>query len=120
MTEASVLDEDTCTCCPTMLVPTASGLLAAYRDRTAENIRDISLVRNVSGRWSRPHIVEADNRHFAGCPVNGPHLDVEGERSALIWFSAPQDQPALKLAFSDGAGSEFYRSGAHRRGKRDR
>jgi hypothetical protein len=107
MTEPEVLDEDTCTCCPTTLVHTPSGLLGAYRGHTAENIRDISLVRNVSGRWSQPRIVHADHWHFAGCPVNGPQLDVEGEQSALIWFSAPQDQPTVKLAFSDGEGSEF-------------
>jgi hypothetical protein len=107
MTEPTVLDEDTCNCCPTTLVHTPSGLLGAYRDHSPENIRDISLVWNVNGHWSQPRIVHADHWHFAGCPVNGPHLDAVGERSVLIWFSAPQDQPAVKLAFSERGGSEF-------------
>jgi hypothetical protein len=39
--------------------------------------------------------------------VNGPHLDTDGKRTALIWFSAPQDQPAVKLAFSEDGGATF-------------
>lgn len=107
MTDAAIIDPDTCTCCPTSMVNTNSGLLAAYRGHTSENIRDISLLQNVQGRWSQPRIVHADNWHFAGCPVNGPHLDVHGTTVALTWFSAPQDQPEVKVAFSDDGGSKF-------------
>jgi hypothetical protein len=106
-TEATVIDPDTCTCCPTSMVQTSSGLLAAYRGHTPENIRDISLLHNVQGRWSQPRIVHADNWHFQGCPVNGPNLDVNGTTTALIWFSAPQDQPEVKVAFSDNGNSNF-------------
>lgn len=106
-TEASVIDPDTCTCCPTSMVQTSSGLLAAYRGHTPENIRDISLLQNVNGRWSQPRIVHADNWHFQGCPVNGPNLDANGTTTALIWFSAPQDQPEVKVAFSDNGNSNF-------------
>jgi hypothetical protein len=107
MTEATVIDPDTCTCCPTSMVKTDSGLLAAYRGHTSENIRDISLLKHVDGRWSQPSIVHADNWHFQGCPVNGPHLDVDGAAAALIWFSAPRDEPAVKVAFSDSGNSKF-------------
>jgi hypothetical protein len=106
-TEAAVIDADTCTCCPTSLVQMSSGLVAAYRGHTPENIRDISLLQNVQGRWSQPHIPHADNWHIAGCPVNGPQLDAAGSTIALIWFSAPQDQPEVKLAFSDDGGAKF-------------
>jgi hypothetical protein len=105
--EAAVIDPDTCTCCPTSLVQTSSGLLAAYRGHTPDNIRDISLLQNVQGRWSQPRIAHADNWHIAGCPVNGPQLDAAGLTTALIWFSAPQDQPEVKLAFSDDGGLKF-------------
>jgi hypothetical protein len=107
MTDAADIDPDTCTCCPTSMVQTGSGLLAAYRGHTPENIRDISLLQNVQGRWSQPRIVHADNWHFQGCPVNGPNLDVNGTTTALIWFSAPQDQPEVKVAFSGDGGSQF-------------
>jgi len=107
MSEASLLDPDTCTCCSTALVRTASGLLAAYRGHTPENIRDISLVQSVASGWSRPRIAHPDRWHIEACPVNGPHLDTDGARTALIWFSAPQDQPAVMLAFSEDGGATF-------------
>jgi hypothetical protein len=106
-TEAIVIDPDTCTCCPTSLVQAGSGLLAAYRGHTPENIRDISLLRNVNGRWSQPGVVHADNWHFAGCPVNGPHLDATQRRAVITWFTVTQDQPTVNLAFSDDGGATF-------------
>jgi hypothetical protein len=39
--------------------------------------------------------------------VNGPHLDTDGKRTALIWFTARQDQPAVKLALSEDGGATF-------------
>lgn len=106
-TDPTVVDPDTCTCCPTSMVQAGSGLLAAYRGHTPENIRDISLLRNVEGRWSQPRIVHADHWHFAGCPVNGPHLDADQKRTVMTWFTAAQDQPAVNLAFSDDGGATF-------------
>ena len=107
MSELSLLDPDVCTCCSTALVRSGSGLLAAYRGHTRENIRDISLLQNVAGAWSQPRILLPDHWHIEACPVNGPHLDAEGQRTALIWFSAPQDQPEVKLAFSEDGGATF-------------
>jgi len=107
MSELGLLDHDTCTCCSTALVRTGSGLLAAYRGHTPENIRDISLIQNRAGAWSQPRIAHPDHWHIEACPVNGPHLDTDGTRTALIWFSAPQDQPAVKLAFSEDGGATF-------------
>ena len=104
---ATVLDSDTCTCCPTSLVHTDSGLIAAYRGHTPANIRDISLLRNDQGHWSQPHIAYADNWHFAGCPVNGPHLDADRDRTVIVWFTAAQDQPVVELAFSKDGGANF-------------
>jgi hypothetical protein len=107
VSEATVIDPDTCTCCPTSIAQTSAGLLAAYRGHTPDNIRDISLAQNAHGQWSQPHIPHPDNWHFAGCPVNGPHLDADGATTALVWFSAPQDQPEVELALSEDGGSTF-------------
>jgi hypothetical protein len=107
MSGVSLLDPDTCTCCSTALVRTGSGLLAAYRGHTPENIRDISLIQNRAGAWSQPRVAHPDHWHIEACPVNGPHLDTDGARTSLIWFSAPQDQPAVKLAFSEDGGATF-------------
>lgn len=107
MTEPSLLDPDTCTCCSTSIVKTSRGLLAAYRGHTPENIRDISLVRTIPSGWTPPQIVHPDRWHIEACPVNGPHLATDAARAALIWFTAAQDRPAVQLAFSLNGGADF-------------
>jgi len=54
------LDYDVCSCCPTSVTKTAKGLLVAYRDRTPQDIRDISVVRLEGGKWSQPKNVHVD------------------------------------------------------------
>jgi len=105
ISERYLLDPDTCTCCSTAIARTSSGLLAAYRGHNSKNIRDISLVRSIGSGWSEPHIPYPDDWHIEACPVNGPHLDTRENHTALIWFTAPQDQPAVKLAFSHDGGA---------------
>lgn len=107
MSDTTLLDGDTCTCCSTSIVRTPSGLLAAYRGHTPDNIRDISLVRHANGGWSQPQIAHPDHWHIEACPVNGPHLDADGERAALVWFSGAQDQAVVKLAFAQNGGGAF-------------
>lgn len=94
-------------CCPTSLGLTEEGLIAAYRGHTPEDIRDIEVARNVGGQWLQPRMPHADQWHFAGCPVNGPHLDTAGSRVALSWFSPSEDQPKVRLAFSKDGGLSF-------------
>jgi hypothetical protein len=105
--ETRLLDPDTCTCCSTTITRTSSGLLVAYRGHNNENVRDISLVRTVESGWSQPRTPHPDRWHIEACPVNGPHLDADENHAALIWFTAPQDQPVVKLAFSHDGGAEF-------------
>jgi hypothetical protein len=107
ISETRVLDLDTCTCCSTAIARTPSGLLAAYRGHNSKNIRDISLVRSVDSGWSEPRIPHPDDWHIEACPVNGPHLGAGENHTALIWFTAPHDQPAVKLAFSTDGGATF-------------
>jgi hypothetical protein len=107
ISETRLLDPDTCTCCSTAIAKTPSGLLAAYRGHNSKDIRDISLVRSVDSGWSDPRIPHPDDWHIEACPVNGPHLDAGERHTALIWFTAPQDQPAVKLAFSHDGGATF-------------
>jgi BNR repeat-like domain len=105
--DATVIDTDTCTCCPTSMARSGRDLLTAYRSHTPENIRDISVAENKSGHWSAPHVPHADGWHFPGCPVNGPDLDAKESTVALAWFSAPQDHPEVKVAFSGDGGAHF-------------
>ena len=111
LSEEILLDDRTCTCCQTSAVALDDGtVLLAYRDRTEEEIRDISLLRRVAGVWSDPAEISGDGWEIAGCPVNGPAIDAYGSRVALAWFTAANDTPAVRMAFSDDRGASF---GAH-------
>ncbi|HUR92207.1 MAG TPA: sialidase family protein [Gemmatimonadaceae bacterium] len=101
------LDERACDCCQTAVAVSSKGPVVAYRDRTADEIRDIYVVRRVGGQWTAPVAVHADNWKIAACPVNGPAVAAEGERVALAWFTAATDSGRVNLAFSDDAGATF-------------
>jgi len=101
------LDLRVCDCCPTSSVRTASGTLVAYRDRSPQEIRDISLVRYEDGAWSEPYPLSEDGWEIAGCPVNGPALAADGSRVVAAWFTIAHDQPSVRVAFSNNGGRTF-------------
>lgn len=106
--EERLLDERVCTCCATASVALEGGdALVAYRDRTLEEIRDVTVRRLGDGVWERATSVHDDGWHIAGCPVNGPSLAADGARVALAWFTAANDTPRVRLAFSSDAGGTF-------------
>jgi hypothetical protein len=79
----------------------------AYRDRSADEVRDIAVVRQTASGWSKPWLVHNDGWKIAGCPVNGPQLDARGKRVAAAWFSAAGESGRAYVAFSDDAGKTF-------------
>ncbi len=105
--EDVLLDERTCECCQTSLARTSSGLVAAYRDRSDAEIRDIAVTRYIDGMWTTPELVASDNWHYPGCPVNGPQLSTVGDSVAIAWFTAPEQEPKVYAAFSADAGASF-------------
>jgi hypothetical protein len=108
LSDEILLDDRTCSCCQTSAVTLDDGtILLAYRDRTRDEIRDISLLRRVEGVWSEPIPVSRDGWQIAGCPINGPAIDAAGSRVSLVWFTAANDTPAVRLAFSDDRGASF-------------
>ncbi|MFZ3583800.1 sialidase family protein [Loktanella sp. DJP18] len=103
-----LLDDRTCTCCQTSAAVTGDGtVLLAYRDRTADEVRDISVVRRVDGSWTKPQPVSGDGWEIDGCPVNGPAIAARGDHAALVWFTGAGGVPAVKMAFSDDQGASF-------------
>jgi beta-lactamase class D len=102
-----MLDERVCDCCQTAVALTSRGPVAVYRDRSADEVRDIYTVRRVNGRWSEPRPVHADGWRIEACPVNGPAIAAAGERVAVAWFTAAQDTARVRVAFSDDAGASF-------------
>jgi BNR repeat-like domain len=101
------LDDDVCACCPTAVTKTAKGLLVAYRDHTAKNIRDIAVLRFENGKWSPSKIVNNDNWQIDACPVNAASVAAKGDRVAIAWYTAANNSPQAKLAFSSDDGATF-------------
>jgi hypothetical protein len=101
------LDARVCDCCQTSAAMTADGPIVAYRDRSDGEVRDISVVRLRDGRWSEPRTIYQDGWVISGCPVNGPSVAAAGRRVAVAWFTAANDAPRVKLAFSSDAGASF-------------
>jgi hypothetical protein len=72
------VDLRVCECCPTTAAMTSDGPIAAFRNRTEDEIRDIYVSRLDNGKWTEPKPVHADNWKIAACPVNGPMLSARG------------------------------------------
>jgi hypothetical protein len=103
----AVIDKRVCDCCQTSVAETPEGVIAAYRDRSAEEIRDIYVTRLVDGAWSAPAVVHNDGWKINGCPVNGPAVDARGRHVAVAWFRASTNDGEAFIAFSDDAGRTF-------------
>ena len=103
----AVLDDRTCECCTTDMALTSDGPVVVYRDRSAEEIRDISIVRKTANGWTAPRTIHRDGWKIDGCPVNGPQVDAHGKRVAVAWFTAPDDKGRINVAFSQDAGASF-------------
>lgn len=104
----TLLDERVCSCCATASVALDNGgALVAYRDRSADEVRDIAVRRFRDGRWEPSRAVHDDGWQIAGCPINGPALAARGVRVALVWFTAASDSPTAQLVFSEDGGDRF-------------
>ena len=101
------LDDRVCDCCQTSVAKTDRGLIVAYRDRSQKEIRDISVVSQIDGDWSEPQTVYNDNWKIAGCPVNGPVVRAIDNAVCVVWHTASNAQPQVKLAFSYDSGLNF-------------
>jgi hypothetical protein len=107
LSDEAELDERVCECCQTSAAVTSDGPIAVYRDRSQSEVRDIYIVRQVNGSWTKPQPVFADNWQINGCPVNGPMIAADGRRVAVAWFTGVADTPRVKIAFSQDAGATF-------------
>jgi len=107
VSDAAELDARTCECCTTGMAWTESGPLVAYRDRSSDEIRDISLVQKRGEAWTPPRPLHADGWKIQGCPVNGPQVDARGRDVAVGWFTAAGDKPQVHVAFSSDSGASF-------------
>ncbi len=101
------IDPDVCSCCQTAVVKTPSGLLAAYRDHQANDIRDISVVRWNAGSWNPPRTVHADGWKINGCPTDGPTMAANGQHVALTWLTRADEKARVQIVESHDSGATF-------------
>jgi hypothetical protein len=102
-----LIDDSVCDCCQTDVALAASGPVAVYRDRTADEIRDIYVSRFTDGAWQPGLLLHADNWKIPGCPVNGPSIVAQDERVAVAWFTAANNKPSVRIAFSNDSAATF-------------
>jgi hypothetical protein len=104
----SLIDSRVCECCPTSVAISADGPIAAYRNRTTAEVRDIYVTRlAATGKWSMPVRVHLDNFKIEACPINGPALAARGKDVAVAWFTAPKEVERSYVAFSHDGGRTF-------------
>jgi hypothetical protein len=101
------LDHRVCDCCQTSSAMTEKGPIVVYRNRTAQEVRDIFTTRLIDGVWTSPKPIHNDNWQIAGCPVNGPSVAAKNEKVAVAWFSAKDDIPKVQLVISTDNGLSF-------------
>jgi hypothetical protein len=111
-----LLDSNTCDCCQTDSALTPQGPVVIYRDRTADEIRDIRITRYKGGGWLAPQAVAPDNWHMPACPVNGPAIAALGQSLWAAWYTAAGGIPALRVAYSGDSGERFTQDATLRRG----
>jgi hypothetical protein len=107
LTDEIELDARVCDCCQTAVAQSGDDVLVFYRDRSDDEIRDISMLRISDGAASAPTRVHADDWHIAACPVNGPSADADGARVVLAWYTAPHDSGRVQVIFSEDGGATF-------------
>jgi hypothetical protein len=105
--DENLVDDLVCDCCGTSVVVSSSGPLAAYRDRSSGEVRDIAVSRFHNGRWTPGRIVADDGWVIEGCPVNGPVIAASGELVGVAWFTAADDQPRIRVSISRDGGNTF-------------
>ena len=105
--QSALIDELTCDCCQTDVALSATGPVAAYRDRTTDEIRDIYVSRRIDGEWQSGTRVSNDDWEIPACPVNGPAIQGKGRDVVVTWFTAGNDQPRVMAAWSRDSGETF-------------
>jgi hypothetical protein len=107
LSDETVLDDSVCDCCQTDVAIAQSGPVAIYRNRTEDEIRDIYVARQLDGTWQPGIAVSTDGWEISGCPVNGPVIEANGKLVVAAWFTAANNEPAVKVAVSKNSGKSF-------------
>ena len=105
--QGQIIDNLVCDCCQTDIAQSNQGPILVFRNRTENERRDIYFSRMTNGRWSESQPVAIDDWNIAGCPVNGPSVAVNGQTTAVAWFTRAKGFGEVKLALSKTGDSLF-------------
>lgn len=103
----AVIDTRVCECCQTSVALTSRGPLLFYRGRSPDEVRDVLVSRLEGNVWTAPRRVHRDDWTMPACPVNGPSADGHGHGVVVAWYTAPGDEPQVRVAHSPDAGDAF-------------
>ncbi|MFK7920732.1 MAG: sialidase family protein [Bacteroidia bacterium] len=101
------LDRRICDCCQTDMAMSSQGLVAVYRDRSPQEVRDIYIVRQIGETWTEPKPIHNDQWKISGCPVNGPAITAKGDTLAVAWFTSAGGEARVLASMSFDAGETF-------------
>jgi hypothetical protein len=102
----SLVDPLVCDCCQTD-VAVSEAPLVVYRDRSQEEIRDISLARYVDDQWHVAGTIAEDNWQVFGCPVNGPAISAAAAQVGVAWYTQGSGSPVVQFSRSTDGGRSF-------------
>lgn len=105
--DSVVIDDRVCECCGTAGALTDDGPIIVYRDRDADEVRDIAIVRRTGLGWTKPASVYGDGWQIAGCPVNGPAVAAAGSRVIVAWYTGAGGASRVRAAISSDGGATF-------------
>ena len=101
------IDDLVCDCCQTDISETPDGPILVFRNRTENEHRDIYFSRMINGQWSKSKPVAVDNWLIGGCPVNGPSVAANQNRTAVAWYTQAKGFGEVKVALSDNGSDNF-------------
>ncbi|MEM8961538.1 MAG: hypothetical protein AAGD38_08680 [Acidobacteriota bacterium] len=96
---SELVDERVCECCSLDSAHGRLGSFVTYRDRSPDEVRDIAVGAGGDSAWTGGTIHD-DGWRIAGCPVNGPAIDIAEDRVVIAWHTEAVE-PLVQVAFSD-------------------
>jgi hypothetical protein len=92
------VDPRVCECCRTAATPIEDGVVVAYRDRSAEEVRDVAVATRRGGAWQHHGPAAIDGWSITGCPVNGPALAGRDGDLAVAWYTDADGARQVRVA----------------------
>lgn len=102
-----VIDKSTCTCCWVATAITATGPVIAWRSRRDHEVRDHHIALLNQANSTTPSSLSQEKWSIEGCPVNGPALAAQGDKLVASWYTAENNRPRVRVAFSDSDPLQF-------------